>query len=79
MRLYDTRLRRVVPFEPGPQVAIYTCGITPYDSAHMGHAATYLAFDLLQRRLLDLGHTTRCVRNVTDVDDDILARARALG
>ncbi|MHB8296795.1 MAG: cysteine--tRNA ligase, partial [Acidimicrobiales bacterium] len=42
-------------------------------------AATYLAFDLLQRRLLDLGHTTRCVRNVTDVDDDILARARALG
>src|SRR6201996_1072773 len=58
---------------------MYTCGITPYDAAHMGHAATYLAYDVLQRRLRDLGHTTRCVRNVTDVDDDILRKARELG
>ena len=42
-------------------------------------AATYLAFDVLQRRLRDLGHDTRCVRNVTDVDDDILRKARELG
>jgi L-cysteine:1D-myo-inositol 2-amino-2-deoxy-alpha-D-glucopyranoside ligase len=58
---------------------MYTCGITPYDSAHMGHAATYLAYDVLQRRLRDLGHDTECVRNVTDVDDDILRKARELG
>ena len=79
MRLYDTARRSVVPFEPGPLVTIYTCGITPYDSAHLGHAATYLTFDVLRRRLADRGHETRCVRNVTDVDDDILRKARELG
>ncbi|HVM02934.1 MAG TPA: cysteine--tRNA ligase [Acidimicrobiales bacterium] len=79
MRLYDTARRGVVPFRPGPVVTMYTCGITPYDAAHVGHAATYLAYDVLQRRLRDLGHETRCVRNVTDVDDDILRRARELG
>jgi L-cysteine:1D-myo-inositol 2-amino-2-deoxy-alpha-D-glucopyranoside ligase len=79
MRLYDTARRDVVPFEPGPVVKMYTCGITPYDAAHLGHAATYLAYDVLQRRLRDLGHVTQCVRNVTDVDDDILRKARELG
>src|SRR5271165_5828101 len=79
MRLYDTARRDVVPFEPGPLVTMYTCGITPYDSAHLGHAAVYLTFDVLQRRLRDLGHETRCIRNVTDVDDDILRKARELG
>jgi L-cysteine:1D-myo-inositol 2-amino-2-deoxy-alpha-D-glucopyranoside ligase len=79
MHLYDTARRQVVPFEPGPIVTLYTCGITPYDAAHLGHAATYLAFDVLQRRLRDLGHDTRLVRNVTDVDDDILRKARELG
>jgi L-cysteine:1D-myo-inositol 2-amino-2-deoxy-alpha-D-glucopyranoside ligase len=58
---------------------MYTCGITPYDAAHLGHAATYITYDVLQRRLQDRGHDTRCVRNVTDVDDDILRRARELG
>ena len=58
---------------------MYTCGITPYDSTHIGHAATYLTYDVLQRRLRDLGHETRCVRNITDVDDDILAKAREIG
>jgi L-cysteine:1D-myo-inositol 2-amino-2-deoxy-alpha-D-glucopyranoside ligase len=58
---------------------MYTCGITPYDAAHLGHVATYLSYDVLQRRLRDLGHETRCVRNVTDVDDDILRKARSLG
>jgi len=79
MRLYDTARRAVVPFEPGPVVTMYSCGITPYDAAHLGHAAVYLTFDVLQRRLRDLGHDTRCVRNVTDVDDDILRKARELG
>jgi len=79
MRLYDTARGAVVPFEPGPVVTMYSCGITPYDSAHMGHVQVYLTFDLLQRRLRDAGHETRLVRNVTDVDDDILRRARQLG
>ena len=51
MRLYDTARQEVVPFEPGPVVTMYTCGITPYDSTHLGHAATYLTYDVLQRRL----------------------------
>jgi L-cysteine:1D-myo-inositol 2-amino-2-deoxy-alpha-D-glucopyranoside ligase len=79
MRLYDTARAQVVEFEPGPLVTMYSCGITPYDAAHMGHAAVYLSFDMLQRRLRDAGHETRCVRNVTDVDDDILRKARELG
>jgi L-cysteine:1D-myo-inositol 2-amino-2-deoxy-alpha-D-glucopyranoside ligase len=79
MRLYDTARREVVPFEPGPVVTMYTCGITPYDATHIGHAATYLTYDILQRRLRDLGHETRCVRNVTDVDDDILRKAGEIG
>src|SRR3984957_804953 len=79
MRLYDTARSEVVTFEPGPLVTMYSCGITPYDAAHLGHAAVYLYFDMLQRRLQDAGHETRCVRNVTDVDDDILRKARELG
>jgi L-cysteine:1D-myo-inositol 2-amino-2-deoxy-alpha-D-glucopyranoside ligase len=79
MRLYDTALREVVPFEPGPVVTMYTCGITPDDGPHLGHAATYITYDILQRRLRDLGHETQCVRNITDVDDDILQRARQQG
>jgi L-cysteine:1D-myo-inositol 2-amino-2-deoxy-alpha-D-glucopyranoside ligase len=79
VRLYDTASDAIIPFEPGPVVTMYTCGITPYDSTHLGHAATYLGYDVLQRRLRDLGHDTRCVRNVTDVDDSILAKARELG
>jgi len=79
MRLYDTARRAIVAFEPGRVVTMYTCGITPYDAAHLGHAATYVAYDVLQRRLRDLGHETRCVRNITDVDDPLLAKARELG
>ncbi|MCD9622607.1 cysteine--tRNA ligase [Rhabdothermincola salaria] len=79
MRLYDTARRAVVDFEPGPVVTMYTCGITPYDATHLGHAATYVTYDVLQRRLRDRGHETRCVRNITDVDDDILRKAKELG
>ena len=79
MRLYDTARGEVVPFEPGRVVTMYTCGITPYDATHLGHAAAYVTYDVLQRRLRDLGHETRCVRNITDVDDSILGKARELG
>jgi L-cysteine:1D-myo-inositol 2-amino-2-deoxy-alpha-D-glucopyranoside ligase len=79
VRLYDTARRAVVPFEPPEHVLMYTCGITPYDATHLGHAATYLAYDVLQRRLIDLGHRVTCVRNVTDVDDPLFAKARQLG
>jgi L-cysteine:1D-myo-inositol 2-amino-2-deoxy-alpha-D-glucopyranoside ligase len=79
MRLHDTARGAVVPFEPGAHVTMYTCGITPYDATHLGHAATFLAYDVLQRRLIDRGHTVSCVRNVTDVDDPLFAKARQLG
>ena len=79
MRLWCTARREVVPFEPGPIVTLYTCGITPYDATHLGHAAVYVTYDVLQRRLRDRGHETRCVRNITDVDDSILTKARELG
>lgn len=79
IQLYDTARRDIVPFSPGETVLMYTCGITPYDATHLGHAATFLVYDILQRRLIDLGHTVKCVRNVTDVDDPLFAKARELG
>jgi L-cysteine:1D-myo-inositol 2-amino-2-deoxy-alpha-D-glucopyranoside ligase len=79
MKLYDTARRAVVPFEPNDLVLMYTCGITPYDATHLGHAATFITYDVLQRRLIDIGHTVKCVRNVTDVDDPLFAKARELG
>ncbi len=79
MRLYDTARKSVVELELGDAVGMYVCGITPYDSTHLGHAATYLAYDLLIRRLEDLGHTVTMVRNYTDVDDSILPKAAELG
>ena len=79
MHLFDTARQAVVPFEPSHQVLMYTCGITPYDATHLGHAATFIAYDVLQRRLIDKGHAVKCVRNVTDVDDPLFAKARELG
>ncbi|MDP7066928.1 MAG: class I tRNA ligase family protein, partial [Acidimicrobiales bacterium] len=79
MRLYDTAQQAVVDLELNDHVQMYVCGITPYDSTHLGHAATYLTYDLIVRRLEDLGHTVEMVRNVTDVDDSILPKARELG
>ena len=79
LQLYDTARQAIVPFEPGDHVLMYTCGITPYDATHLGHAATFIAYDVLQRHLIDKGHTVKCVRNVTDVDDPLFAKARQLG
>ncbi|MEQ8436996.1 MAG: cysteine--tRNA ligase [Ilumatobacter fluminis] len=78
-QLYDTARRAIVPFEPGDDVLMYTCGITPYDATHLGHANTFIAYDVLQRHLIDKGHQVTCVRNVTDVDDPLFAKARELG
>ena len=58
---------------------MYVCGITPYDATHLGHAATYIAFDLVNRYWRDLGHEVHYVQNVTDVDDPLLERAVATG
>ena len=79
LRLYDTRAGELRDFRAGSTVRIYVCGITPYDSAHLGHAFTYVAFDVLTRLLEHLGHRVLLVRNVTDVDDDILRKAREAG
>lgn len=79
IRLYDTARQAVVPFEPEHLVTMYTCGITPYDATHLGHAWVYVNYDVLTRRLIDMGHEVRCVRNVTDVDDPLFAKARELG
>ncbi|HET6381520.1 MAG TPA: cysteine--tRNA ligase [candidate division Zixibacteria bacterium] len=81
LRLFDALRGQVVPFEPigsGP-VGMYVCGVTPYDTGHLGHAFTYVSFDVLHRYLEYLGYRVTYVQNLTDVDDDLLRRARELG
>ncbi len=75
LRLHDTASGRIRPTAPGDTATMYVCGITPYDATHLGHAATYLAFDLINRLWLDLGHDVHYVQNVTDIDDPLLERA----
>lgn len=75
LRLYDSADRQVRPTVPGPTATMYVCGITPYDATHLGHAATYLTFDLVYRMWLDGGHRVHYVQNVTDVDDPLFERA----
>jgi L-cysteine:1D-myo-inositol 2-amino-2-deoxy-alpha-D-glucopyranoside ligase len=79
LRLFDTSAGEVVTTDPGPEARIYACGITPYDATHLGHAATYVAWDLAQRVWLDAGHDVHYVQNVTDVDDPLLERANRDG
>lgn len=75
VRIFDTAAGRVVPTSPGKTARMYVCGITPYDATHMGHAATYVAFDTLNRAWRDAGHDVLYVQNVTDIDDPLLERA----
>src|SRR5512133_5031 len=75
LRLHDTSTGEVETTAPGPTARMYVCGITPYDATHLGHAATYLAFDQVQRVWRDAGADVRYVQNVTDVDDPLLERA----
>ncbi len=79
LRLYDTSDAQVKPVAPGPVATMYVCGITPYDATHLGHAATYLAFDTVNRVLRDLGHEVHYVQNITDVDDPLFERAERDG
>lgn len=79
VRVRDTSTGELVVAAPGPTATLYVCGITPYDATHLGHAATYVAFDLLVRAWRDAGHTVRYASNVTDVDDPLLERAQATG
>ena len=67
------------PGDAGETATMYVCGITPYDATHLGHAATYLAFDLVYRVWLDSGHKVHYVQNITDVDDPLFERAQRDG
>ncbi|MFI6297428.1 cysteine--1-D-myo-inosityl 2-amino-2-deoxy-alpha-D-glucopyranoside ligase [Nonomuraea sp. NPDC050790] len=79
LRLYDTAARQVRQTDPGPVARMYVCGITPYDATHLGHANTYLAFDLVGRVWRDAGHEVHYTQNATDVDDPLLERAEQTG
>ncbi|MCW2602073.1 MAG: cysS [Pseudonocardiales bacterium] len=83
LHLHDTSSNTVretlLGTEPGAPARMYVCGITPYDAAHLGHAATYLAFDIAYRVWLDAGREVHYVQNVTDIDDPLLERANQTG
>lgn len=79
LALFDTSTSVVRPTAPGPHATMYVCGITPYDATHIGHAHTYVAFDMINRVWRDAGHQVRYVQNVTDIDDPLLERAVATG
>jgi len=78
-RIWDTSSNALAVAAPGQLATMYACGITPYDATHMGHAATYLAWDLLSRSWRDSGRAMRYAQNVTDVDDPLLERANRDG
>src|SRR5438132_2466909 len=76
LRLYDTRRRTVAPVRArGREFKMYVCGVTPYDTTHLGHARTFLVFDVIARLLEATGQPVRYVQNVTDIDEPILQRA----
>jgi len=80
MKLFNVYSQQIEPFVPqGGSITVYVCGITPYDTTHLGHAFTYTTFDLLIRYLEYRGHAVRYVQNVTDIDDDILRKAKEVG
>ncbi|MFL6070323.1 MAG: cysteine--1-D-myo-inosityl 2-amino-2-deoxy-alpha-D-glucopyranoside ligase [Actinomycetes bacterium] len=79
LSLFDTVTGTVRLTAPGNTARLYVCGITPYDATHLGHAATYVAFDLVQRVWMDAGVEVHYVQNVTDIDDPLLERAVATG
>jgi len=79
LALFDTSTGVVRPTAPAPHATMYVCGITPYDATHIGHANTYVAFDMINRVWRDAGHQVRYVQNVTDIDDPLLERAIATG
>lgn len=78
MKLKDSLSGQLLPVLPS-HVTIYACGITPYSSAHVGHARTYVVFDLLAKALRAQGHSVELARNITDIDDKIIAAAQSQG
>jgi cysteinyl-tRNA synthetase len=80
MRLFNTLSQSIETVQPvGDAVTLYVCGITPYDTTHLGHAFINVVYDTLRRHLHSLGQPVRYVQNVTDIDDDILRKAREVG
>src|SRR5689334_21939622 len=80
VRVHNSSTGQLTELVPADGTArMYVCGITPYDATDLGHAATYIAFDLLNRAWRSAGHDVRYVQNVTDVDDPLLERANATG
>ena len=79
VRVRDTSSGELVAAATGPEFRMYVCGITPYDATHLGHANTYVTFDLLNRAVRDSGVPVHYVQNVTDVDDPLLERANRDG
>ncbi|WP_310963496.1 cysteine--1-D-myo-inosityl 2-amino-2-deoxy-alpha-D-glucopyranoside ligase [Nocardioides terrisoli] len=79
LRVRSSHTADLLDVVPTGTARMYVCGITPYDATHLGHAATYVAFDLLNRAWRSAGHPVRYVQNVTDVDDPLLERAAATG
>src|SRR5664280_814433 len=72
VRLHDSARRGIVPLEPGPLVTLYSCGITPYDSAHLGHAQVYLTFDILRKaRELGVHYLDLAAEEITRFDRDM--------
>lgn len=79
LSLHDTASGDLIESEAQGVCSLYVCGITPYDATHLGHANTYVQFDLLVRYWRACGLTVRYVQNVTDIDDPLLERAMATG
>ncbi|WP_460365175.1 cysteine--1-D-myo-inosityl 2-amino-2-deoxy-alpha-D-glucopyranoside ligase, partial [Actinocorallia lasiicapitis] len=79
LKVHDTGTRALAETAPDGTARMYVCGITPYDATHMGHANTYVAFDLANRVWRDAGHDVLYVQNATDIDDPLLERADATG
>jgi L-cysteine:1D-myo-inositol 2-amino-2-deoxy-alpha-D-glucopyranoside ligase len=77
--VHDTSTHALVETRPEGPARLYVCGITPYDATHMGHAATFVGFDLLNRAWRNAGHDVVYVQNVTDVDDPLFERAEKVG
>src|SRR5690625_7597550 len=77
--VFDSSSQRQISIATGATAGLYVCGITPYDATHIGHAATYVAFDLLVRAARDAGIDLHYVQNVTDIDDPLLERAADIG
>jgi len=80
MKVFNTLSRQKEEFLPqGDEVRMYVCGVTPYDEAHLGHAMSYIIFDVIRRYLRYKKYEVKYVQNVTDIDDKIIDRANKLG